>query len=267
MVTAATPAMPVPTLAGYQMRLPAYEGPLDVLLRLIERQQLAITDVSLVEVTGQFLRHVEEMHEAPPEVIAEFTAMGTRLTLLKSRSLLPRPPKQEDETEPDPNDLVRQLQEYQRLKGAARALEARRAAGMASFSPGGTGSITKPSRMAPVRLARYEPTVLIRSLRRRLSAMPRVIQTIRHRRIVSLREMVDRVLAMTAGVPGIRFGHVTRDYRTRSERATAFLAVLVLIRRRALDASQDGLFGEIRLTQRLDASPEDFDRTAPEFLN
>jgi len=253
-------------LDGYQLRLPSFEGPLDVLLRLIERQQLAITDVSLVEVTGQFLRFVDDMHEAPPEIVAEFTAVGTRLTLLKSRSLLPRPPRQEDEAEPDPNDLVRQLQEYQRLKEAARALEARRAAGMASFSPTGSGPVARPPRMAPVRLAHYEPTVLIRSLRRRLSAMPRAVQTIRQRRIISLREMIDRVLEMTAMTPGLAFGHLTSDSRTRTERATAFLAVLVLVRRRALDASQEGLFGEISLTRREDPT-EAFDDAEPEFLN
>lgn len=266
-MVSAAPAAGVPTLAGYQMRLPAFEGPLDVLLRLIERQQLAITDVSLVEVTDQFLRYVEEMREAPPEIIAEFTAVGTRLTLLKSRSLLPRPPKQDDEAEPDPNDLVRQLQEYKRLKEAARALEARRSSGMASFSPSGNGPVARPSRMAPVRLAHYEPTVLIRSLRRRLSAMPRAIETIRHRRIVSLREMIERVLSLSAATSSLRFGHMTDGYRTRTERATAFLAVLVLIRRRAMDASQDGLFGEISLTRRDDAADGTFDDAEPEFLN
>lgn len=272
MVSAPAPT-PVPSLSRYQMRLPTYEGPLDVLLRLIERQQLAITDVSLVEVTEQFLRYVDEMAEAPPEVIAEFTATGTRLTLLKSRSLLPRPPKR-DEEEPDPQDLVRQLQAYKRLKAAAEALEARREAGLASYSPPGTGPIARPGRMAPVRLAHYEPAVLIRSLRRRLSAVPRAIETIRRRRIVSLREMIQRVLVFSTpsvngahGATDVRFSHLTKPYQTRTERATAFLAVLVLVRRRAIDAEQDGLFGDIRLTRRDDAAPESMDDAGDEFLN
>src|SRR5829696_2958195 len=97
-------------LPGYQLRLPTFEGPLDVLLRLIERSQLAIADVSLVAVTDQFLAYLDQVGDAPPETIAEFAAVGARLVLLKSRSLLPRPPALEDDA--DPGDLVRQLVAY-----------------------------------------------------------------------------------------------------------------------------------------------------------
>ncbi|HVL25766.1 MAG TPA: segregation/condensation protein A, partial [Thermomicrobiales bacterium] len=92
-------------------------------------------------------------------------------------------------------------------------------------------------------------------------------QTIRQRRIVSIREMIDRVLESTLGRPRVRFSHVMRDYETRTEMATAFLAVLVLIRRRSMDASQDGLFGEIELTRIEDADLQAFDDAEPEFLN
>jgi segregation and condensation protein A len=258
---------PLPTLANYQMRLSSYEGPLDVLLRLIERHQLAITDVSLVQVTGQFLRFVNSMEEAPAEVIADFTAMGTRLTLLKSRSLLPRPSNVEEDGEPDPSDLVRQLQAYKRLKDAARVLGERRDSGLASFGPNGSGPVARPSRMAPPRLAHYEPTVLIRSLRRRLSTIPHAMQTIRQRRMVSLRDMIDRVLDLATSAPRIRFSRVMNEYQTRTEMATAFLAVLVLIRRRSMDAEQDGLFGEIELTRVHDLDAREFDDAEPEFLN
>jgi segregation and condensation protein A len=69
-------------LPGYQLRLPTFEGPLDVLLRLIERDQLAITDVSLVAVTDQFLGYVESIGSAPAEVVAEFATVAARLILL-----------------------------------------------------------------------------------------------------------------------------------------------------------------------------------------
>src|SRR5688500_7437705 len=95
-------------LPGYQLRLPTFEGPLDVLLRLIERDQLAIADVSLVAVTDQFLRYVESLGSAPAEVLAEFATVAARLILLKSRSLLPRP-QVNAEHEADPDDLVKQL--------------------------------------------------------------------------------------------------------------------------------------------------------------
>jgi len=258
---------PAPTLANYQMQLPSFEGPLDVLLRLIERQQLAITDVSLVQVTDQFLTFVESMIEAPPHVIADFTAVGTRLTLLKSRSLLPRPPRVEEDEEPEPGDLVRQLQEYKRLKDVARQLGARRESGLVAYAPNGTGPIAKPAQATPPRLAHYEPSVLVRSLRRRLSTIPQAMRTIRQRRIISIREMIDRVLGLATSRSRLRFSEVVREYETRSEMATAFLAVLVLIRRRSVDATQDGLFGEIELARTSDADPHAFDDAEPEFLN
>lgn len=242
------PPLPIPTLANYQTRLPTFEGPLDVLLRLIERHQLEITDVSLVQVTDQFLAHVAHLAETTPNDIAEFTMVGTRLILLKSRSLLPRPPVLNEDEEPDPDDLVQQLQAYKRLKLVAQQLGKRRESGFVSFGPQASGPITRPRGIAPPKLSAYESSVLLRALRRRLSTVPQAMQTIRQRRIVSIRQMIQRVASMASQAGTFRFTAVTEGYTTRTEVATAFLAVLVLIRGRSLDAAQDGLFGDIDLT-------------------
>ena len=85
---------------AWQLRLPTFEGPLDVLLRLIDREQLSITDVSLVMVSDQFLAAAREMGEERPESIAEFAAIGARLVALKARSLLPRPDEDDEDDEP-----------------------------------------------------------------------------------------------------------------------------------------------------------------------
>lgn len=264
-----TPApSPFPTLANYQTRLPSFEGPLDVLLRLIERQQLEITDVSLVQVTDQFLSHVEELAETSPNDIAEFTMVGTRLILLKSRSLLPRPAVVDEDEEPDPDELVRQLQAYKHLKLAAQRLADRRKIDLESFGPNGLGAVRRPKNTAPVRLAQYEPAALLRSLRRRLSTIPQAMQTIRQRRIVSIKEMISRIVDVSSRVGSFRFSSVTEDYASRSEVATAFLAILVLIRGRSLTAAQDGLFGEIELCGSADdASRFDVDDAENAFLN
>ena len=119
MSAAVQQAAPV-TLADYQLRLPAFEGPLDLLLRLIEKAELPIAEVSLIAVTDQFLAHVRALGGIEPEALADFTAIGARLVLLKSRSLLPRPPAQDDEEEED--DLVARLREYQAAKQAAEIL-------------------------------------------------------------------------------------------------------------------------------------------------
>lgn len=235
-----------PILSGYQLRLPTYEGPLDVLLRLIERSQLAIADVSLVAVTDQFLEHIAGLGRTPPVVIAEFAAVGSRLTVLKSRSLLPRPPVVDEE--PEQSDLTIQLREYKRLKEFANHLGARHAGGLSSFAPLGRSVVVPPPTNGRTRLATYGADVLARSIRRRLAVVPRAAQVIRYRRVVSLHELVARVASMvTAGKP-TRFSAVVADYASRSEVATAFLAVLVLMRRGQIEVNQVDLFAEMSLS-------------------
>ncbi|MGC4191606.1 MAG: ScpA family protein [Thermomicrobiales bacterium] len=259
------------SLANYQLRLPDFEGPLDLLLRLIERSQLAIADVSLVAVTDQFLDRVNEMRETgttPDETIAEFAAVGTRLTLLKSRSLLPRPPRVEEE-EPTQSDLATELAQYKLMKTAALHLGALHTAGNATFAPSARIPVSIPA--APpqeIRLIPYEASVLLRSIRRRLTVTAKPIELIRQRKVISIREMIDRVIDFTAHLSQrpISFASMTESYRQRSEVATAFLAVLVLVRRNALEAQQDDLFGDIRF-QRAADTPESSDVSSEELAN
>ncbi len=235
-----------PTLSTYQLRLPTYEGPLDVLLRLIEKSQLAIEDVSLVAVTDQFLAFVAEMDEAPPAVIAEFAAVGARLTVLKSRSLLPRPVV--DTEEPEQSDLTHQLREYKRIKDLAKHLGDLHGMGRPAVGAG-HGAIARPNQVRHLRLLPHEPPVLVRALRRRISTLTKPAQVIVQRRAISLRDLVGRLAGMVSPHHWLSFGDYTHDLRTRTEVATAFLAVLVLVRRGEVNAAQDGLFADIALQQ------------------
>ncbi len=234
-----------PTLANYQLRLPTYEGPLDILLRLIERSQLAIEDVSLVAVTGQFMDFVAAMEDAPPAVIANFAAVGARLTVLKSRSLLPRPAP--DPEEPEQSDLTHQLREYKRIKDLALHLGEIHAEGKPAHGAALDGAITRPGPGRVSRLVQHDARQLVRALRRRLTVIPRPAELIRQRRVVSLREVVDRVAHMVQSMRSVRFSQVVESYRTRTEVATAFLAILVLVRRGEVDAAQGDMFADIAL--------------------
>lgn len=244
---------PEPMLANYQLRLPAYEGPLDVLLRLIERSQLDIEDVSLVAVTNQFFAFIATLEAAPPSVIAEFATVGARLTVLKSRSLLPKPVVETDE--PEQSDLTWRLREYKRVKELAKHLGNLHASGCSAFGSTTGGALTRPTAARPSRLARHDAAALVKSLRRRLTVIPRQPAFVRQRRVVSLRALVDRVADLATRSTGIRFSQAVAEYRTRTEVATAFLAVLVLIRRQSIDVSQGDLFGEIALRARPGGAP------------
>jgi segregation and condensation protein A len=237
------------TLDGYQLRLPVFEGPLDVLLRLIERSHLAITDVSLVSVTEQFLAYVERLGAAPPNVLAEFMAVGSRLVLLKSRSLLPRPPTQEAEETND--DLVHQLIAYRAIKEAAGCLGEWDASGAGAFVRS-LGAIATVEPVGPPKLALHEANLLARALRRRFSVAPLARHMVASLPVVSLREMIERVLNRLRGDGPIHFSDVRRTCDNRNEVLTAFLAVLVLLRRRVVDVGQHELFGEIQITRNWD---------------
>ena len=104
--------------------LDAFEGPLDLLLYLIRRQNLDILDIPVAEITRQYVDYIQAMHEMRFELAAEYLVMAAILAEIKSRMLLPRPPSEEN-LEDDPRaDLVRRLQEYERFKQAAEDLDA-----------------------------------------------------------------------------------------------------------------------------------------------
>ncbi len=228
-------------LNAYQFRLPSFEGPLDILLRLIERDQLAITEISLIAVTDQFLDHLATLQEQPPALIAEFTAVGSRLVLLKSRSLLPRPAVEVDE--PDPDDLVRQLEQYRALKAVSEHLAARDRVALGGF---GRGEAVALPEAPPPRLALHQPASLARALRRRLTTAIGPVQVVASQRVVTLREMTERLLTTLTG--GNRsFLAFRASCVSREEVLVGFLAMLVLVRRRVVDASQDTVFGDITL--------------------
>ena len=104
--------------------LEAFEGPLDLLLYLIRRQNLDILTINVATITHQYIEYVELMKAMEIELAGEYLLMAAMLAEIKSRTLLPRPPKAEGEEEEDPRaELIRRLQEYERLKEAAEALD------------------------------------------------------------------------------------------------------------------------------------------------
>lgn len=233
------------TLVNYQLRLPGYEGPLDVLLRLIERNQLEITDVSLVAVTSQFLAYVAELKEAPESVIAGFTTVGTRLAVLKSRSLLPRPAV--DAEDDGPSDLTRQLLEYRLAQDASAFLTRQDERDLRSYGRSIPGTVDPELKQSSEHLAHYPASTLVNALRRRLTVVPKPPRMIPRRRMVSLRETVERMLELTCARRRVSFTEVVTSYVSRTEVATAFLGMLVLIRRNVIAVEQTDLFCEMNL--------------------
>ncbi len=234
-------ASATPGLAGYQLHLPTFEGPLDVLLRLIERNQLAITEVSLVAVTDQFLAYVASLQEVPPEVLADFATVATRLLVLKSRSLLPAPPEQAEPDEAE--DLTAQLVAYQAVKSAADHLRQRERAGWRAFARDVPllDDVPIHEQVAPVPLP-----ALLRAFRRCLARGRPEPVTYNQSPVITLAMMVRRLLGRI-GAGRTRFSSIVGETPTRTEYVVGFIALLSLVHRRVIEASQPSLFGEIEV--------------------
>jgi len=119
--------------SAYTVQLPIFEGPLDLLLQLIEREELDITKVSLAQVTDQFLGYLKILESLNIADLAEFLVVAARLILIKSEALLPRPAERQPGEEDPADELARQLIAYKRYKEIAGTLHEREAAGLHTY--------------------------------------------------------------------------------------------------------------------------------------
>ncbi len=237
----------------YQCRLPGFEGPLDVLLRLIERRELDITAISLAAVADQFLEHLAGLPDRDPAILAEFAAVASRLLLLKTRVLFPRAPEPAGEpegAEDDPDDLVAQLREYRRIKAAAGGLAARERDGLRAFAPrvGPPDPDGPPAAAAPVvevTLAPAGPADLLRAAHRRLSRLPATPRVLTLPPRISVGEMAARIAERLRARRAVRFSALVTPGMPRGDVVTTFMAILELVRRRRAEARQEEPFGEI----------------------
>jgi segregation and condensation protein A len=226
---------------GYQLRLPNFEGPLDVLLRLIERNQLEITDVSLVEVTDQFLSYVAALPETTPGVLAEFTTIASRLLLLKSRSLLPSEPVEDEDLETD--DLTQQLLAYKAVKDAAIMLKERQEQGNTAYA-----RPPMPHRAwgeSAESILQLPASVLLRAIRRCAARRIPETTTFRPRPVISLAEMTRRIVDHLSGKRQTRFSSLLSRRADRHEHVAGFVALLTLWKQRAVELWQPEHFAEI----------------------
>jgi segregation and condensation protein A len=240
-----------PVAHGYQLRLPNFEGPLDVLLRLIERNQLEITEVSLVEVTDQFLSYAAELPDTSPDILAEFTAVASRLLLLKSRSLLPSDPVEDDDEETD--DLAQQLIAYKVVKDAALLLRERQESGLNAYGrppvPQDWGTSTEQIRSMPVRS-------LLKALQRCVTRSLPPVTTFRPRPVISLAEMTSRIVDHLRLRGKTRFSTLLSRKPDRHEQVAGFVALLTLWKQRAVELWQEERFADIEI-EPLKPSPQE----------
>lgn len=232
---------------AFQLKLPVFEGPLDLLLFLIEREQLDITAVSLVQVTDQYLRYLRSGEQIDSYALAEFIAIGAKLIYLKSRALLPRPLPPEEDEEDISDDLVRRLREYRQFKVAAGWLKDVEARGLRAYP-----------RLAPVTgvpvptgLDGVTADLLFQIVQEVLNKQPEetVEEVIVKRTEYTVEDKIAVLSALIVEKERLSFRSFISACRSRLEVIVAFLAVLELIKGLRLTAQQDKLFADIRLVR------------------
>lgn len=223
--------------------LDAFEGPLDLLLYLIRKQNLDILDIPVAQITEQYMEYVELMKLVKLDLAAEYLVMAAMLAEIKSRMLLPRPADEEGEEEDPRAQLVRRLQEYERYRQAAQALADRPQVGRDIFP----GSAHFDSRALP----RPEPNVSLAEL---LDAFQGVLARASEQRrlqmereVLSVRERMTQVLERVRADRFIPFESLFDRREGRMGVVVTFIALLELIKDRLVELVQNAPFAPIHV--------------------
>lgn len=234
-------------MSEYKVALDVYNGPLDLLLFLIRREEIDIYDIPLAHVTAQYVKYVELLQQLDPDGASEFLVLAATLMEIKSRTLLPRPPAGEaDEEIVDPRlELVRQLLEYKKFKDAARYLD--EAAGERAKQHARSPTLPPPP-TDEVDLENIDIWDLFDAFNRLLEQTGRR-EGVHHIGIddTPIALHTEDILDSIERAGGAqRFDEVFAG-RSKPEMIGLFLALLELIRQQRISASQDRPFGTIWL--------------------
>tara|TARA_R110002110_G_scaffold415561_2_gene650839 strand:- start:39866 stop:40714 length:849 start_codon:yes stop_codon:yes gene_type:complete len=226
--------------------LEAFEGPLDLLLYLIKRQNLDILEIDVSRITEQYMHYVELMDAMQFELAAEYLLMAAMLAEIKSRMLLPRAADLEDDEEDPRAQLIRRLQEYERFKKAAEDIEEMPRIERDTW----VGSAQPPE----INRDRPDPDVEMRELLLALSEVMRRADMYEshhiQREALSTRERMSDVLEKLSGKPFVPFVALFSAREGRLGVVVTFLAVMELIKESLVEIVQTENFGPIHVKAR-----------------
>ena len=227
--------------------LKSFEGPLDLLLYLIRRQDFDILDLPMAEIAGQYMNYMEKMQQLQLDTVSDYLVMAAMLAEIKSRALLPRSPADEEEEDPRV-ELVRRLLEYQRFKDAAERIDilprTERDFVPVTVEASGVGKEKVRPRVDIEDIVTALQGVLIRAEFRRSHRITR--------EPLSVRERIGQILSLTANGGFVEIGECFTAQEGRGGVVVALLALLELMRSRAIEVIQVSSFGPIRIRR---ASP------------
>ena len=227
-----------------QVFLEAFEGPLDLLLYLIRRQNLDILDIPLAEITRQYMQYIELMQDLQLELAGEYMLMAATLAEIKSRMLLPRPQGELGHEEEDPRaELVRRLQEYERFKQAAADIEELPRVDRDTFPAS--------AELAERRVVRLLPSVTMQEMLVALKDVMSRAEMFAHHHVqrerLSVRQRMSDVLGALRSQAFVEFIHLFRPEEGRMGVTVTFCAILELLREGLVEIVQAEPFAPIHV--------------------
>jgi len=230
---------------NYNVHTPVYDGPLDLLLNLIEHAELDITSVSLAMVTDQYLVYINSLAQINVDEISAFLVIAAKLLQIKSEALLPRPPAREAGEEDTAQSLVDQLRLYKRFKEIGVWMYTRQQANLRNYlriapPPKVEAKLDLSNLTLEKLIAAAEVAFAKETAKRPLGdviAPPRI----------TIREKIDLIAQLMKEVEHSTFQTLLTEGASRLEIVVTFLAMLELVKRYRIHAHQEGLFGDIEI--------------------
>lgn len=245
-------------IENYQINTDVYEGPLDLLLDLIERSQLDITRLALAQVTDQYLTYMRSLQEKDAAEVSAFLVIAAKLIQIKSEALLPRPPMREAEEEDPGEALAQQLIIYRRFKRAAGWLNTRELTGLRCYlhmAP--LPKINVKLDLTGITLSDFlEAARSVYADEAPSTPLSRIIPLSK----ITIRAKINFILLNLKRENRNSFFRLLGDHYSRIDVVVLFLAMLELIKRQIIEASQVNVFDDITLEPIADIIPfEEFD--------
>jgi segregation and condensation protein A len=239
-------------LEAYPIRLQHFEGPLDLLIHLIKRNEVNIYDIPIALITDQYLQYLSLMQELNLDLAGEFLVMAATLIHIKSRMLIPRPPSEAEGEleEEDPREaLVRRLLEHQKFKAAAELLHERETLRSAQYRrPDAAVAEAAGEEQEPeLEVDLFSLLAAFRGVLERAKSRPKVVLPPEQ---MSIEQRIEQLLERLSETEAVGFEELFADANTRGALIVTFLALLEMIRLKLIRAFQSGSFGPIRVYKR-----------------
>ena len=232
---------------SYNVRLDAFEGPLDLLLHLIRKNELDIYDIPIADITRQYLDYIKLMKDLNLEVAGDFLLMASTLLHIKSRMLLPQEEHDTDEAEEqDPRaELIKRLLEYQQYKDAGIVLGARTLLGRDVFTRAGydTEFVTNQTDEGPLELELFDLVEAFRTLLLRIPAES--FHDVMPAELFSIADSINEILSLLQERQTVQFEELAGEDLTRERIIVTFLAILELCRLKLIRIFQNEPGGKI----------------------